>query len=340
MERGLQRAVAGLHELVALDDDALDLAVAHDLDGRGEEAHDDALALALRRALRVLGEDLDVAPGGHVGLVALDPRPAGGVEVDVARVDDDVGVRELAELEDLGVRERGLRRPAAAEHDDLGDRAVAQHLERVVGDVGHRELVVGQREHARDVGRDVPVADDDGGLAAEVELEVAVVGVAVVPGDELRRGPAAREVLALDAQPAVGRGAERVDDRVVAVAQLLDGDVTADLHVAEEAELRMRSRLLVHAGDGLDVRMVGRDPRPDQTPRGREAVEDVHLRCDVGRALQCACGIEARGAGTDDRDAERLGCLVHGGIHSRKSDRVRRLSSRAWIWDCRAGSSS
>ena len=102
--------------------------------------------------------------------------PAGGVEVDVARVDDDVGVLELAELEDLGVRERGLRGPAAAEHDDLGDRAVAQHLERVVGDVGHRELVVGQREHARDVGRDVPVADDDGALAAEVELEVAASG--------------------------------------------------------------------------------------------------------------------------------------------------------------------
>ena len=78
------------------------------------------MLLALGRALastRVKISTLRLV--GHVGLVALEAGLAGGVELDVARVDDDVGVLELAELPDLGVRERGLRRPAAAEDDDL-----------------------------------------------------------------------------------------------------------------------------------------------------------------------------------------------------------------------------
>ena len=45
---GPQRA-ALLDQLVAADDDLLDLAVALDLDRRGEEAQDDPLLLALRR---------------------------------------------------------------------------------------------------------------------------------------------------------------------------------------------------------------------------------------------------------------------------------------------------
>ena len=64
-----------------------------------------------------------------------------------------------AQLAQLGAGERGLRGPAPAEHDDLLDPALAQRLERVVGDVGARELVGAEREHARHVGRDVAVAD-------------------------------------------------------------------------------------------------------------------------------------------------------------------------------------
>ena len=73
----------------------------------------------------------------------------------------------------------------------------------------------GQREHPRDVDRDVAVPDHDRALAGEVELEVLEVGVAVVPGDELGRGPRAGQVLARDPEPPVGLRADRVDDRVV-----------------------------------------------------------------------------------------------------------------------------
>ena len=118
-------------------------------------------------------------------------RAAVLVQLDVARVDDHVGVGHLAQLAQLRVGEGGLGGPAAAEHDDLLDAAVGEHVERVVGHVGRRQLVAREGEHPRHVHRHVAVADHDRALAGQVELEVAVVGMAVVPGDELGGRPAA-----------------------------------------------------------------------------------------------------------------------------------------------------
>ena len=195
------------------------------------------MALAGTGALRVVAQDLDVAPRGRVRVVGLEPRRAVLVELQLGRVDDHVGARELAELEQLGVGERGLRRPAAAEHDDLLARdARQQRVERVVGGVGGRELVGVEHEHARDVDRDVAVADDDRAPRRQVELVVGVVGVAVVPGDELRRGVRARAGPRPGSRAGCRRGADRVDDRVVALEQVRARDVAAELDAAEEAE--------------------------------------------------------------------------------------------------------
>src|SRR3954469_18259437 len=50
---------------------------------------------------------------------------------------------------------------AAAADDDLMHAAARQAVDRVVGGVGHRDLVGIEHEHARDVDRDVAVADHD-----------------------------------------------------------------------------------------------------------------------------------------------------------------------------------
>src|SRR4029079_2587304 len=97
---------------------------------------------------------------------------------------------EAAKLAQLGAREGRLRRAAPAEDDDLLDPALAEGLESVVGDVGARELVGAEREHPRDVRSDVPVADHDSSPPRQVELELAVVRMAVVPGHELGGRPA------------------------------------------------------------------------------------------------------------------------------------------------------
>ncbi len=123
----------------------------------------------------------------------------GKCAVELGGVDDHVGVGELAQLEQLGVGEGGLRGPAAADDDDLGDVAVLEHVEGMVGDVRAGELGVREQEHPGHVERDVAVADHDGALGGvQVELEVAVVGVAVVPADELGRGVRAGEIFTGD----------------------------------------------------------------------------------------------------------------------------------------------
>ena len=173
-------------------------------------------------ALGELAQGLDVDAGRLVDLVGLEEGGAGRVELDVGGVDDHVGVLHLAQLLDLRVGEGGLDRPAAAEDDDLADLLRVEQLDRVVGGVGLAQLVVGQGQHPGDVHRHVAVADHHRPLAGEVEVVVGVVGVGVVPADEGGGGVAAGQVLAGDAELAVGLAADREDDRVVVPLEVLD----------------------------------------------------------------------------------------------------------------------
>ena len=290
-----------------------------DLDRRGEEAQHDPLLLALGLALGELAQGLDVDPGRLVGLVGLEEGGAGRVELDLGGVDDDVGVLHLAQLLDLRVGEGGLDRPAAAEDDDLADLLRVEQLDRVVGGVGLAQLVVGQRQHPGDVHRHVAVADHDGALAGEVELLVGVVGMGVVPADEGGGGVAAGQLLAGDAELAVGLAADREDDRVVEPLEVLDLDVVADLDVAEEAEALARRGFLVDPDHRLDLRVVGGDAAADEAEGGGEAVEEVDLGVHVFALEDVLGGVEAGGAGADDGDADGVlrGSDLGHGLHSK-----------------------
>jgi len=83
---------------------------------------------------------------------------AGGIQLEVGRIDYHIDARQLAELADLLVGERRLSRTAPAEDVDGADAAGRQRLERIVGDVGFCQLLVRAGEDARHVHRDVPVA--------------------------------------------------------------------------------------------------------------------------------------------------------------------------------------
>ena len=163
----------------------------------------------------------------------------------------------------------------------------------MVGGVGLAQLVVGEGEHPGDVHRHVAVADHHGALAREVEVPVGVVGVGVVPADEGGGGVAAGQVLAGDAELAVGLAADREDDRVVEPLQLFDLDVLADLDVAEEAKALARRGFFVDADNRLDLRMVGGDTAADQPKRGRQAVEQVDLGVQVAVFEDVLSGVEA-----------------------------------------------
>ena len=295
-----QGAVLGAHDRVPLYVDRLDLLFAADRDRRGEEAKVDPPAGVGARPGRELAQQLDVLARGERALLGQ-PALRHGIELDVARVDDGVDPFEPPELTQLGARERGLGGTAAPEHDDLLDPAGAQRLQRVVRDVGALELVGAQRQDPRHVGGDVPVADHDRAPRRQVELEVAVVGVAVVPGDELGRRPAAGQVLAGDAERLVGLRAGGVDDRRVVLHQLGVGDVDPDLDVPEEAAAAFQRLALEGVLQALDLLVVGRHAAAQQAPRRRQPLEQV----DVGgaRPQEGGGGEGSRGPGADDRDS-------------------------------------
>ncbi len=117
---------------------------------------------------------------------------------------------------------------------------------------------------------------------------------------------AAGQLLARDAELAVGRRPVGEDDRVVALAQLVDGDVPADLDVAEEAELGSGGGLLVDADHRLDLRVVGSHAEADQPVRRRQPVEHVDLGVR-SLVLEHVLGrVEAGRARPDDGDAQGL----------------------------------
>ncbi|CAB4881626.1 unannotated protein [freshwater metagenome] len=223
-------------QLVAHDPHPLDAFAAEDLDRRRQEAQHDPPAMAMRRPHGVVANQLDVVAGRAVGGIAREPGDGGRVEIHIGGIDDDVGILELTQLAQLGRRVRRLGRAAASEQDDLLDPGAGECRDRRVRRIGDRQLLLGQHQHPRDVDGHVAVADYDGTRTGELERVVGGVRMAVVPGDEIGGGHAARQILAGDPEAAVERRTVGVDDRMVMVEQLGVRDVAADLDMAVEAE--------------------------------------------------------------------------------------------------------
>ncbi len=269
------------------------------------------LRLPRRRRRGRLAQHLDVAPRER--RVVLERRGTRRVELEIGRVDDEVGARELRQLDQLGRRERRLRRAAAPEDDDLlgsPSRAIAAIASSVVS-VGASSSAVSASIRATSTATfplPITTARSDG----EIEREVLEVGMAVVPGDERRRGPRAGQVLAGNPHPPVGLRAEGIDDGVVERRQLVVREVAADLDVAEEPKARALRDLLEGARDGLDLRVVGGDAEPDEPPRRRQPVEHVDLDGRLVAREQRAGRVEPRRARADDGDAKRHARSAHG----------------------------
>ena len=233
------------------------------------------------------------------------------IELEVGRVDDDVRAGELAELTDLNRRPGCLHGAAAPDHEDLADPGLVDRLDRRVRCVRRCELVGREREHPCDVERDVSVPDHDRPLRGQVERELLIVRVTVVPGDELGCGPRAGQVLTRNSEPAIGLRADGVDDGAVELCELVVQHILADLDVPEETKAGQDRGLLERSRDRFDVGMVGRDPEPDEPPGRRQPLDHVDLDLEVARE-QRGGRVEARGPGADHGDPKTHGATLEG----------------------------
>ena len=128
--------------------------------------------------------------------------------------------------------------------------------------------------------------------------------VGVVPAHETHRGMAPGQILSRNPQPAVALRPDRVDDLVVAGAQVLQRHVVAERDVAEVTDLIPGQQLRVDASDRLDGLVVRSHAVADQPVRRGQVVD--HVDRDGVFALQQRLGREESGRpGTYDRNARR-----------------------------------
>jgi hypothetical protein len=167
-------------------------------------------------------------------------------------------------------------------------------------DVAAREFGGRLGEDARDVERDIAVADHHDAGRVERRVQVGEIGVAIIPADEGGAADHAVQVGAGNVERPVVRRAGREDDRVVKFDQLVDRHIGSDRDMADEADIVGERDALVAARDGLDRLVIGRDPGADQAVGDGQAVDDVDR--NVVRLLQCLCGIITRRARPDDCD--------------------------------------
>ncbi len=174
----------------------------------------------------------------------------------------------------------------------------------MVRDVGRGQLLGRAAEDARDVDRDVSDADHGDPLGRQVELVVLVVRMPVEPGHEVGRGVAAQEVLTRNAHAPVGLGSGGEADLVEARPQLVECDVTSDVHVPEEAKGVVHGDPVENAGHALDLLVVWGDAETDEPERRGEPVEHVHAHRDVALLEEPLGHVEAGWPRSDDRHPE------------------------------------
>jgi len=198
-----------------------------------------------------------------------------------------------------------MRAAAADDADQLNLRR-AERIDGVLDDVRAFEFLRQLRKDARAIDRDIAVADDDDRLAFERRREIHEIGVPVVPADKCGRAEHARQILARDAERAIGGRAGRQHHSIVEPEEFIDGDAAiAHRHIADEADIVGQRRLLVAARHRLDRLVIGRDARPDEAEGRGQPVDDVDAHIAAVQLLGGFRCVVTRRTRTDDREMKR-----------------------------------
>lgn len=141
----------------------------------------------------------------------------------------------------------------------VGDRAGLHALVDVLRHLGDEQVLGVLGEHARHVERDVAVAEH--GDRCRVERPLARhVRVPVEPADVVGRTVGGDRVDAGDVERGVADRAGREDHGVVVLLEVVEGDVLAEAHVAEQADVPAVEHIAQRVDDALDAGVIGATP--------------------------------------------------------------------------------
>lgn len=216
----------------------------------------------------------------------------------------------------------------------VADRVRRESLVHVVGDVGLCQRVRVLDEHAGDIQGDVARADHCHRLGIQRPCS-RHVGVAAVPGDEVRGTERSRQVDAGKLQRRVPQRTGGDDDGIVRVAEFTHRDVDTDLDVAQESNTAVGEYDMQRVADLLDPRMIRGDPVPDQPEGDGQTFEQVDP-CSRCEPRKVGGSVNSGRTGSHDRDLQRPVHIRHGpegktstGVEIKPSDMEHNLSKIA-----------
>ena len=167
-------------EAGALQAQALHAALAEDCRRCGPEKEPEAHRLVARSIAGKASQDVE-----RLRLRDDLLRIGGGdIALESFAIDQGHAALEPAKFGKLDGREACLDRATPADETKLLDRRSGDRLGRVAAQIGFRHFSRCFREHAGAIDCHISVADDADGASGEARVEIAMVGMAVIPGDE------------------------------------------------------------------------------------------------------------------------------------------------------------
>lgn len=220
------------------------------------------------------------------------------VIVNVLRGNHDINGLGMVQLLELLRGELGLRRAAAAEDAHGLGLVLGQGIVDIIGDFGHLELVTSLGQDAGDIKAHVTHADDCDLCGGKIPIALEA-RVAIVEAHELAGTMHAVEVRAGDIAVAVAHGAGGKDHGIIMLLQLIDGDIPADVHVGQQANLLRIEYAVEGFNDAFNARMVRCYAVTDEAKGGGHLLNEVNLYLTTGLFYQDVGGIDAGWTGTD-----------------------------------------
>ena len=159
------------------------------------------------------------------GAICFDVNQAGRIKFDVVRIDDYIHPFQRPQFLDLRGRKCCLRCATSPHYHHLANLALAQLLQRMVGDIGFLHGIRRQDQHARHIHRDVAVADHDGPLTGEVNGQIAIIRMPIIPAYERESWKGIGQLFARDAHTSISLCANRIDDLIVELLEFRMMDI-------------------------------------------------------------------------------------------------------------------
>ena len=220
-----------------------------------------------------------------------------------------VDVGQFADFMQFFAGELGLLDTTPGQDVHLPDRAGGELPQHMLGYVRGPQSRHRLQQHPGHVEGDIARPDDSDTGCRQGDSVDGRIRVPAVPGHQLGGRDAARKVLARHRQPSVGTRAAGNDHRVVVGAQFGKGDVPPQTDIAQETNRGPLHHAAELFDDGLDLRMIGRDPVSNQAVRHRQPVVQIDLHRRSGRRIgERLRRVDPGRSRPDDRNARGARC--------------------------------